>query len=152
MGESCCENENQEMPKLGGLTIYLAWGVALLATLTSLYFSEVLKYPPCSLCWYQRVFMYPLVLILPIAIVGKDKNLSTYLLVFSFLGLIVAGYHSLIYHNIISETFKVCTADLSCKTKQFELFNFLSIPVMSFVSFTVLFLIGIKERVYEKRD
>lgn len=96
--------------------------------------------------------MYPLVLILPIGIVSRDKNLTTYLIVFSFLGLIVSGYHSLIYHNVISEAFAVCTADLSCKTKQFELFNFLSIPVMSLLSFTVLIFIGIKEMVYEKRS
>ena len=134
------------------MSLYFAWGISLFATLSSLFFSEILNYPPCSLCWYQRIFIYPLVLILPIGIVSKDKNLNSYLMIFSFLGLIVAGYHTLIYHNIISEAFKVCTAELSCKTKQFELFNFLSIPLMSFLSFAVLFLIGIKEKIYEKRN
>lgn len=131
---------------------YIAWGMSLFSTLSSLFFSEILNYPPCSLCWYQRIFMYPLVLILPIGIVNNDKNIAKYLIVFSTLGLVVAGYHSLIYHNIISETFKICTAELSCKTKQFELFNILSIPVMSFLSFAVLFFIGIKEKIYEKRN
>lgn len=134
------------------MSFYLAWGISLLAAFTSLFFSEILGYAPCTLCWYQRIFMYPLVLILPIGIVSRDRNLSKYLIAFSVLGVIVSGYHSLIYHNIISETFKVCTAELSCKTKQFELFNFLSIPVMSFISFIVLFFIGIKEMVYEKRN
>lgn len=134
------------------MSLYIAWGISLFSTLSSLFFSEILKYPPCSLCWYQRIFMYPLVLILPIGIVSNDKNLGKYLIVFSILGFVVAGYHSLVYHNIIAEAFKVCTAELSCKTKQFELFNLLSIPVMSAMSFVVLLFIGIKEMIYEKRS
>ena len=112
----------------------------------SLIFSELLKYPPCTLCWYQRVFMYPLVFIIPTALITKDRQIHNYVIVLSIFGLMIAGYHSLIYHDFISETLKVCTADLSCKTKQFELFGFISIPVMSFFSFLIILILNLNSR------
>lgn len=133
------------------MSLYFAWGISLLSTFASLFFSEVLKYPPCSLCWYQRVFMYPLVFIIPIGILSLDRNISKYVLVLSLVGLVIAGYHTLIYHNIIQEQLTLCTADLSCKTKQFELFGVLSIPLMSFLSFLFIFLLGLKDFKNEKR-
>lgn len=133
------------------MKLYLAWGIALFSTLASLFFSEILKFPPCSLCWYQRILMYPLVLILPIGILSQDKNISKYLVSLAAIGILIAGYHTLIYHNIITEAFTLCTAELSCKTKQFELFNLISIPVMSLLSFVALFGLGFKEIKDEKR-
>jgi disulfide bond formation protein DsbB len=133
-------------------SVYISWGISLLATVVSLIFSEVLKYPPCSLCWYQRIFMYSLAIIIPVGIVIVDKKVSYYILALSLFGLGISGYHSLIYHEIIQEAFTVCTEDLSCKTKQFELFGVLSIPVMSFLSFiglTLSSIVGIKN---EKRN
>lgn len=133
------------------MKLYLAWGIALFSTLASLFFSEILKFPPCSLCWYQRIFMYPLVIVLPIGILAQDKNVSKYLVSLSLVGTVIAGYHTLIYHNIVTEAFTLCTAELSCKTKQFELFNLISIPVMSLASFAALFGLGFKELRNEKR-
>lgn len=130
---------------------YLAWGVSLLATVISLIFSEILKYPPCSLCWYQRIFMYSLAIVIPTGILIGDRKVSVYIAVLSLFGLVISGYHSLIYHNIIEEALTVCTADLSCKTKQFELYG-LSIPVMSFLGFLALFILGTKGSINEKRS
>lgn len=132
---------------------YLAFGVAFFATAISLVFSEILKYPPCSLCWYQRVFMYSLAIVIPTGIVVGDKNkLSAYIVVLSAFGLVISGYHSLIYHGIIEEALTLCTADLSCKTKQFELFGLISIPVMSLLSFVALLGLGIKGSLNEERN
>ena len=131
---------------------YLSWAIALSAMLISLIFSEILNYPPCALCWYQRIFMYPLVFIIPTAIVIKDPKIHNYVVVLSFLGLIISGYHSLIYHEFISESLKVCTASLSCKSKQFELFGLISIPVMSFFSFLLIFILNLKGANHDKRN
>ncbi|MCA9389895.1 disulfide bond formation protein B, partial [candidate division WWE3 bacterium] len=60
------------------LYYYLAWLQALVASVVSLYFSEILHWPPCTLCWYQRIFMYPLVMIIPLGIMRKDSRLYTY--------------------------------------------------------------------------
>lgn len=131
---------------------YLIWGIALLSTVISLIFSEILKLPPCSLCWYQRVFMYPLVLIVPVGILKNDRGLFFYAIVLSSVGLLVSTYHSLIYHGIVNETLKLCNAELSCKAKQFELFGLLSIPVMSFFSFLMIFILSVVGEMYDKRN
>lgn len=123
---------------------YMSWTVALISMLISLVFSDILKFPPCTLCWYQRIFMYPLVFIIPVGILSKDQKVHVYSLVLSSVGLVIASYHSMIYHGIIQETLKVCTADLSCKTKQFELFDLISIPVMSLVSFSFIFILNLQ--------
>lgn len=130
---------------------YGAWGISLFATVVSLIFSEILKYPPCSLCWYQRVFMYSLAIVIPTGILSGDRKVSVHIAVLSLFGLVISGYHSLIYHNIIEEALTVCTADLSCKTKQFELYG-LSIPVMSFLGFVSMFILGLKGSIDEKRN
>ena len=123
---------------------YMSWTVALISMLISLVFSDILKFPPCTLCWYQRISMYPLVFIIPVGILSNDDKIHTYTLVLSAVGLVIASYHSMIYHGVIQEALKVCTADLSCKTKQFELFDLISIPVMSLVSFLFIFILNLQ--------
>ena len=76
--------------------LYLAFLQALIATLGSLFFSEILKFPPCVLCWYQRIAMYPLVLILAMGILKKDKNLPLYVLPLSIIGMLIGVYHNLL--------------------------------------------------------
>ncbi len=113
---------------------HIAWFTALTATLGSLYFSDVKHFAPCILCWYQRIVMYPLVLIIPIGILKKDKNFSLYTLIFSSIGGLVAIYHELVYYGIIGT---VCR-DISCITKYIEWGGFITIPFLSLVSFVVI--------------
>src|SRR5579864_5425272 len=96
--------------------LYIAWVQSLLAMLGSLYFSEIKKFPPCILCWYQRILMYPLVLIIAVGILRKDKNLPHYVLPLSAIGTIIAVYHNLLYMNIIPESLAPCVAGVSCTT------------------------------------
>lgn len=96
--------------------------------------------------------MYPLVFILPIGLLTEDAKTSYYSLILSAVGGIIALYHVLIYHGLIQEAFKVCTTDLSCKTKQFELFGAISIPVMSFSSFLIIFILSLTGVIYAKKD
>lgn len=124
--------------------MYLIWGIALLSMIVSLIFSDFLKLPPCPLCWYQRVFMYPLVFIIPTGILIRDSKLSYYTTVLSLVGGLIALYHNLIYYDIISEGFKVCNAALSCKSRQLEVFGFLSIPMMSLIAFAIIFILSLR--------
>lgn len=124
--------------------IYLSWAIALLSTITSLIFSDIMKLPPCSLCWYQRVFMYSLVFVIPTGILLKDSKVYYYASVLSLVGLLIALYHNLIYFEVISEGIKICSAGLSCKAKQLEVFGFLSIPAMSLLAFIVIFILSIR--------
>lgn len=120
--------------------LYLAWAVALAATLGSLYFSEVLHLPPCILCWYQRIFMYPLAIILAVGILQRDKNVHRYALPLTIGGLIIAVYQNLLYYNIIPESLAPCTLGVSCTTKQLELFGVIGIPALSLIAFAVIAL------------
>lgn len=118
-----------------------------LATIGSLVFSEILKFPPCILCWYQRIFMYPLVIILAVGIWKKDKNVHLYALPLSITGLIISIYHNLLYYNIIPESSAPCTLGISCTTKFVEWFGFITIPFLSmaaFITTTLLILLHVE--------
>ncbi|WP_249686020.1 disulfide oxidoreductase, partial [Bacillus velezensis] len=69
------------------------WGASFIATLGSLYFSEIMKFEPCVLCWYQRIFMYPFVLWLGIAVVKKDYLIASYSLPIASIGACISLYH-----------------------------------------------------------
>lgn len=118
--------------------LYIAWIQSLLAMLGSLYFSEIRKFPPCILCWYQRIFMYPLTLIIAIGILRKDKNLPYYVLPLSIIGTVIAFYHNLLYFNIIPESLAPCVAGVSCTTKFIEFFGFITIPFLSLCAFLLI--------------
>lgn len=120
------------------LIYYLAWLQALVATLGSLYFSEIAHFTPCKLCWFQRIFMYPLVFLMTVGIIKKDKNLPDYVLSLSITGLVIAIYHNLIYYHVISESLAPCTIDVPCTTKFFSWFGFITIPLLSLTAFTVI--------------
>lgn len=120
------------------LPLYLAWVVAILAMAGSLYFSEVLHLPPCSLCWYQRIFMYPLVFIIGVGLLQNDKNVIKYILPLSSIGLLIAVYHVMLYYGIIPEALAPCSVGFSCTVKQIEWFGFITIPVLSLLSFIVI--------------
>lgn len=120
--------------------LYGAWIQAFLALSGSLFFSEIWHLPPCTLCWYQRVFMYPLVLIIPIGIIRKDKNLPYYVLPLAIIGGVIAFFHNLLYYGVIAESQVPCSAGISCTTKFFEWFGFVTIPFLSFLAFVIISL------------
>lgn len=126
------------MFKLKLYSPYLAWIVALLATLGSLFFSEIMHLPACVLCWYQRIFMYPLALIIPIALIRKDKNLPFFVIPMVVIGSIIAVFHNLLYYKIIPESEGLCVSGISCTTKYFEWFGFVTIPLLSLLSFLLI--------------
>jgi disulfide bond formation protein DsbB len=115
--------------------------LALMGTFGSLYFSEVMGLPPCPLCWYQRIFLYPLVFIFAAALWRGDRNYRIYALPLTFAGLAIAIYHNLLYFGFISEALAPCTKELSCSSRQLELFGFVTIPLMSLAGFFVIALL-----------
>jgi len=118
--------------------LYLAWIQACVATGGSLFFSEVLKFPPCTLCWYQRILMYPLVLVLAIGILRRDVGVHLYVLPISVLGFFIALYHNLLYFGVLPEEIQPCTVGIPCTTVQIEWFGFITIPIMSLTAFTIV--------------
>lgn len=117
------------------IALRFAFLITLLGTLGSLYFSEVAGFPPCALCWYQRIFLYPLAFIFGVALWSEDQGYKKYALPLSLSGIAISGYHNLLYFGIIPEKLAPCTREVSCSAKQLELFGFITIPVMSLVCF-----------------
>ena len=111
-----------------------------MATLGSLCASEVLKFAPCVLCWYQRVAMYPLIPILIVGILKKDKNLPLYVFPLAIFGALVAFYQVLLQAGFIPESATPCTFGVSCTTRYLNLLGFIDFPFLSLLSFA--FIIG----------
>lgn len=118
--------------------IYLAWAQSIVATLGSLYFSEIKHYTPCTLCWYQRILMYPLVIIIAVGLHRHDKKLYQYVLPLSILGFLIALYHNLLQYGVLPESVAPCTLAASCTVKYTGYFGFITIPLMSLTAFTVI--------------
>ena len=137
---------------------YVAWIIALLATMGSLFFSEVMGLPPCVLCWYQRIAIYPLVLIIATGIVTRDGRMRAYALPLCLGGLVVSVYHNLLYYGVIPATLTPCSEGASCTEKQIEWLGFVTIPLMGLAAFVglalcLLFYKPEEERVCDaKRD
>ncbi len=117
---------------------YAAWFIALSATLVSLFFGEVMKLPPCSLCWYQRICLYPLTAVIAVGIVLRDGKLVAYALPLVLAGLGLAVYHNLLYYGVIPESLSPCTAGVPCSSRQIDWLGFISIPLMALAAFVGL--------------
>lgn len=129
---------------------YVALVQALIATLASLYLSEILHWTPCVLCWYQRICMYPLIIILSVGILRKDKGLPFYVLPISILGACIAFYHYLLQRGIISASLAPCQAGVSCTVKYTMWFGFITIPFLSLVAFVIITLCMMLAKRYNK--
>ena len=129
---------------------YVAWIIALVATVGSLFFSEVMELPPCVLCWYQRIAMYPLVFVLGTGIVLRDARLKIYALPLCLVGLAISVYHNLLYYGIIPESITPCTEGISCTSRQIEWLGFITIPLMALTAFVGIAICLIIYRTKEK--
>lgn len=118
--------------------LFLAWFLAAAATATSLFFSEVLGLPPCVLCWYQRVFLFPLVLILARGLFPLDVGAAKFGLPLATAGWLTAAYHNLLFTGVIPAGLQPCGKGVSCTDEAMRLFGFLSIPMLSLLGFTAL--------------
>ncbi|HVE57162.1 MAG TPA: disulfide oxidoreductase [Pyrinomonadaceae bacterium] len=132
--------ENLTEAKAFDAPVYAAWVIALVATVGSLFFSEVMLLPPCVLCWYQRIAMYPLVVVLGVGIILGDRRVKFYALPVALAGLAVAVYHNLLYYGILPESIAPCTQGVSCTSVQLEWLGFITIPLMSLTAFILITL------------
>jgi disulfide bond formation protein DsbB len=118
--------------------VFACWLLACISTLGSLFFSEVMGFPPCVLCWYQRICMYPLVLILPAGMIRFDPNIARYTLPLSLLGALIAVFHLLLVAGYIPESIKPCVQGVPCTEVQVQWFGFVTIPLLSALSFLLI--------------
>ncbi|MGB4359008.1 MAG: disulfide bond formation protein B [Rhodoferax sp.] len=121
--------------------VFAAWLVAASATLGALFMSEIMGFAPCVLCWWQRMFMFPLVIVLALGLFPYDRTVLRYALPLATMGLLVAGFHVLLTIGVIPEALAPCRDGIPCKTLQVEWFGFVTIPLLSFFAFLVLTLL-----------
>jgi disulfide bond formation protein DsbB len=118
--------------------LFAAWLVAALATGGSLLFSSGMGLAPCVLCWYQRICLFPLVVVLARALFPLDRAVVRYALPLAAIGWLVAAYHNLVYAGIVPESLQPCAQGVSCSERNLDLFGFVDIPLLSLLAFTVL--------------
>ena len=119
-------------------SMYIALVTAWVAMCGSLYFSEVRGYVPCVLCWYQRILMYPLTLVIAIGLLRRDWNLPYYVLPFSLIGLGVSTYHYLLEKTDLFAGSAACRQGVSCTTQWINWFGFVTIPFLALTAFLII--------------
>lgn len=119
----------------GWLSLFAAWAIATIATLGALFIGEVMGQTPCILCWYQRIFMFPLAVILGVAVFRSDYSVYPYAITLAGAGTLFAFYHSLIYAGIVSEALSPCSQGLSCASTNMTVFGILPLPILSLGAF-----------------
>src|SRR5210317_2526253 len=129
--------------------LFLCWLVSSVSAMGSLFFSYVMEFAPCVLCWYQRIFLFPLVIILAVGLFPIDKSVVKYALPLAIAGWLTAAYHNLLYAGIVPESIQPCSQGVSCTEEYINLFGFLSIPMLSLLSFSIIvtILVILKRRI-----
>jgi disulfide bond formation protein DsbB len=126
---------------LDWLLLFVCWILASGSTMGSLFFSQVMEFAPCVLCWYQRIFLFPLVLILALGLFPFDRKAVKFALPLAIAGLLTAIYHNLLYAGVIPESIRPCSQGVSCTEEYIDLFGFVTIPMLSLLSFTLILTI-----------
>lgn len=121
-------------------------GCALLiagtATLGSLFYSEIAKYEPCKLCWFQRIFMYPQVILLSLAVLKKDRSIAPYAITLSAIGGTISAYHIVLQNKPgIAVPCSTVGYAVSCTKNYFLQFGYVTIPVMALTAFLLVILL-----------
>jgi disulfide bond formation protein DsbB len=123
---------------VAGTELWAAWAVALVATLGSLFFSEVADFEPCRLCWYQRIAMYPLVaVLLVVALWGDFRRGPLYALAFPIVGGLVSIWHVYVEINPDAEP-SGCRTSAPCSLKWIDELGYVTIPVLALTAFAAI--------------
>jgi disulfide bond formation protein DsbB len=132
--------------------LILIWTVSLVATLGSLYFSEVRGYEPCTLCWYQRILMYPIVLISGVALFQKNARIALTLAIFSIVGGSISLYHYGIQKlSFLSDNAPVC-GNVSCTGQYINYLGFITIPFLALTAFLIILITSLFMMKWQKES
>lgn len=124
-----------DLQRRGWFWVMAAWGVALVATLGALFIGEVMGMTPCLLCWYQRIFMFPLALILGMAAFAEDRRGAVYAMPLAMGGAVMAGYHSALIAGWVPKWWVPCGTGPSCSEQSLEILGGIQIPWLSLAAF-----------------
>ncbi|MDA3915821.1 MAG: disulfide bond formation protein B [Deltaproteobacteria bacterium] len=141
--------QNHKVSEQNWTLLFITWIIVTISTLGSLFFSHVMEFAPCVLCWYQRICLFPLVIILATGLFPFDKRVVKFAFLLAIAGWLTAFYHNLLYSGIIPQEMQPCSKGVSCTEKYIDLFGFLTIPMLSLLSFTTIItlLLLLKRRI-----
>lgn len=145
------KTESQE----GWMLIFICWLIAMAALFGSLFFSEVMGLKPCVLCWWQRIFIYPLAVLFLVGLFPQDhkidRSVVRYTLPLTVIGLAFAIYHYLVYSGFIPESLQPCSEELSCAEINLELMGIITIPMLSIFAYSAIItlLLIFRKRFYQ---
>ena len=131
-------NQSATQDQTDWMLIFLSWLLATTGMLGSLFFSEVMGLAPCVLCWWQRIFMYPLVVILLLGLYPLDRKVVRYSLPLAVIGLGFAIYHYLLYSGHIPQGLAPCGEGPSCTEINLELFGYITIPMLAIIAYSTI--------------
>lgn len=123
--------------------LFIAWAVSFIATIGSLYLSEIMKYEPCTLCWYQRILMYPLVVLLGAAIIRKDYKIGIYSLIIAIIGACISAYHYLLQKVSFFSTSSATCGRVPCTGDYLDWFGFITIPFLALIAFLIIIICSV---------
>jgi disulfide bond formation protein DsbB len=134
------EMRDAMLDSVAGYELWLAFGVAAIATLGSLYLSEIAHLTPCKLCWFQRIFMYPLVIVLGVAAWRRDASVRLTTMLLAWIGAAIAVYHYAIqrYPSLGGGS---CDASAPCSAAYIWQWDFVSIPYMAASAFGLILVL-----------
>lgn len=121
--------------------VFGAWLIASTATLGALFFGEIMALPPCLLCWYQRIFMFPLALILPFGLAPFDPKIVRYALPLAIGGWLVAVFHQMLVLGLVPKSLEPCARGVPCSKTVIEMFGFVTIPLLSIAAFSTIIVL-----------
>ena len=121
--------------------LYLAWLVAMVSLGGSLFFSEIMMFEPCELCWFQRICMYPLAILLGIAAYRNDRGIIPYARVLAGIGMCISLWHYLkqkvpALHDVLP-----CTGGVPCSGAYINWLGFITIPFLALIGFTLIMIL-----------
>jgi disulfide bond formation protein DsbB len=140
--------------RLARYGIYLSMVQAWVATMASLYLSEVLGYVPCELCWLQRIFMYPIALILTLGLFKQDERAADYALLLAIPGAMISIYHYLLQKTSLFGDGSSCAvgAAVPCSFDYLDWFGVITIPLLALIAFVVIIIGALASRWALRQD
>ena len=134
--------------------LLFAFLISLVATLGSLFYSQIAGFTPCELCWLQRIFMYPLVILLGLALIKKDSHITDYALSLSVIGGLISLYHNyMYYYNSGLNVFCILGGKgTSCIKRYVFEFGYVTIPLMAFTAFSLIIIFLIFQKMGSKKS
>ena len=130
----------------------LTLAVAGVATLGSLYFSEVADYVPCRLCWYQRIAMYPIAVIALVALIRRDRGAKFYTVPLAAIGSMISTYHYLIERGVVADSESCSVFGPPCAAVWFERFGFVTLAFMALCGFVAIIVLNVVPAPRSKED